>query len=134
MSTSQRREEDEHWWDPDPSVRARNRRFEVALDRVVAGESRPPIFNGHTATVKAWAQAIGIIGIPGAIAGYLVYMGSTELPRISRQNDTIIAEVRQSRERTEQLIDLTNTLIRVAQRSCSNAARDDNARQRCFDR
>ena len=125
----------DHSWDPDPEVRARNVRFEADLERVLTGgDPRPPMFNGHTAAIKAWAQAIGLYGATGAIAVYLVYMGSTELPRIARQNDTIIAEMRQSRERTEELIRLMQTSIRVNQQACWNAARDDNARQRCFDR
>jgi len=92
------------------------------------------MFNGHTGVIKAWTQAIAIIGIPGAIAVYLVYMGSTELPNIRRQNETIIQEMRQTRERTEELIKLTNVMISIGQRICWNAAKDDNARQRCFDR
>ena len=92
------------------------------------------MFNGHTQAIKAWAQAIGILGIPGAIAVYLVYMGSTELPQIRKQNDTIISEMRQGRERTEELIQLLKINNRIGQQACWNAARDDNARQRCFER
>ncbi len=90
--------------------------------------------NGSHATLKAWAQVIGLVGIPGVIAFWLVWVGSTELPRIGRQQETLIVETKQLRERQEQTIELIGTLIRVTQRACSNAARDDNARQRCFDR
>lgn len=89
---------------------------------------------GPSSSLKAWAQLIGWLGIPGVLALGFGYVGATEIPRLARQNDQILTETRLLRERQEQTIELMNTLIRVTQRTCSNAARDDNARQRCFDR
>ncbi len=125
-----RSDEDEHWWDPDPSVRARNVRFEDELDRALT--MTPMNGNGSHATLKAWAQVIGMIGIPGVMAMWLVYVGSTEIPQIRRQQETIATEQRALRERQERVIELMNTLINVTQQACYNAGRDDNARQRCF--
>jgi hypothetical protein len=91
--------------------------------------------NGRDWTsLRAWAQAIGVVGIPGAIAVGLVYVGATEIPRLSRQQEQILTEIRLSREATATQNELLNTLIRIAQRTCSNAAKDDNARQKCFDK
>lgn len=93
------------------------------------------ILNGTSdwTSLKAWSQAIGIIGIPGAIAFWLVYTLSTELPRISRQQEVIIAESQQLRIAVTQLTQVVNGLSRTARQACYNAAKDDNARQRCFD-
>lgn len=91
--------------------------------------------NGRDWTsLRAWAQAIGVVGIPGAIAVGLVYVGATEIPRLARQQEQILTEIRLSREATASQIELLNTLIRIGQRTCSNAAKDDNARQKCFDK
>jgi len=93
------------------------------------------LLNGHSdwTSLKAWSQAIGLVVIPGAACLWLVYIGSTELPRIVRQQEEIRIETKQVREQIAQLIQATNTLTRVSQRACSNAAKDDHARQRCFD-
>ena len=88
--------------------------------------------NGHDWTsLKSWSQAIGFIGIPGSIA---IYIGASEIPKITKQQDALLSEIKQNREQVSELIDQTDILIRIAQRSCSNSAKDDSARQRCFDR
>lgn len=100
----------------------------------------PPQQNGNGngrdwTSLRAWAQAIGYIGIPGAIAIGLVYVGATEIPRLARQQQEILSEIRLSREQQTQQNELLNSLIRISQRTCSNAAgKDENARQKCFDR
>lgn len=81
-----------------------------------------------------WARAAAIVGIPGTIAMFLVWMGASEVPRISarvEQNQTSINTLielnRQQERRTEEL-------VRLLQRLCSNTARSADDRQRCFDR
>lgn len=91
--------------------------------------------NGRDWTsLKAWAQAIGLIGIPGAISIWLVYVLGTEIPKVVQKLDVLIVETRLNREKIAEQIELTNTQIRIAQRTCSNSAKDDNARQKCFDK
>jgi len=85
-------------------------------------------------SLRAWSQAIGIIGIPGTIAIFLVYVGATEVPRIARNQELLLRELQRTQEQMAEQIELSNTLIRIAQRACSNSAKDDNALQRCFDR
>ena len=84
-------------------------------------------------SLKAWASAIGVIGIPGTIAVFLVYMGATEIPKLVRATDTAVIEIRANQrvltEQTQQL----DRLIRLAQRICSNVAKTDEQRERCFD-
>jgi len=84
-------------------------------------------------SLKSWAQAIGFVGIPGAIAVYVVLVGSQWLPDIVREQQATRQEMKQTREQVSELVALTNSLIRISQRACSNAAKDDHARQRCFD-
>jgi hypothetical protein len=91
-------------------------------------------YNGRDWTsLRAWAQAIGLIGIPGTIALYVVYIGATEIPKISQKLEVLVTETRQNRElireHTQQMLVLTN----IQRRTCSNAAKDEYARQRCFD-
>lgn len=89
--------------------------------------------NGRDWTsLRAWAQAIGVVGIPGAIALWLVYMGSTEIPKLIKGQAEIITEIRLQRQETAELKIQTNALIRVARIACANAAKDDNARSNCY--
>lgn len=98
-------------------------------------DRRTYVTNGRDWTsLKSWAQAIGLIGIPGTIAIWLVYILSTELPKAVQELHLLQTETRMNREKIAEQIELTNTLIRIAQRTCSNSAKDDNARQKCFDK
>lgn len=94
-----------------------------------------PTSNGRDWTsLRSWANAIGIVGIPGAIAIFLVYIGATEVPKLVRAVEQAVAETRTTRELMQEQHELTQQLIRMVQRTCSNTAKDDNARQRCFDK
>lgn len=94
-----------------------------------------PYRNGRDWTsLRAWANAIGIVGIPGAVTIFLVYLGGTELPKLVRTMEMNVIETRQNQALIREHIEQTNMLIRITQRTCSNAARDENARQGCFDR
>lgn len=97
------------------------------LDRRANGNGR------DWTSLKAWAQAIGLIGIPGTIAIWLVYVLSTEIPKVVQELHLLQVETRMNREKIAEQIELTNELIRITQRTCSNSAKDDNARQKCFD-
>lgn len=99
----------------------------------------PPMTNGTM--LKQWANAIGVVGIPGAIAIFLVYVGATEIPKLSRGAEQAIAEARQTRALIEQQIEQTRQLIVITQRTCASAAllakteeQRDAARARCYER
>jgi hypothetical protein len=89
---------------------------------------------GDWTSLKAWSQAIGLVGIPGTIAIFLVYVGATRVPDIERKLNEVIIKSDQIIHNQEDIKALQEILIRVTQRACSNAANDENARQRCFDR
>ena len=96
--------------------------------------------NGHSnggrdwTSLRAWSQAIGIIGIPGAIAIFLVYIGATEIPKIARVQAQLLVELQQNRDRLTDQQESIEALMRVVQRACFNAAKDENGQQRCFDK
>lgn len=81
-----------------------------------------------------WARAAAIVGIPGTIAMFLVWMGASEVPRISarvEQNQaTLVTMIEVQREQERR----TEEIVRILQRLCSNTARTADDRQRCFDR
>ena len=113
------------------------RTVETADDapRYTGPERRNGNGNGKDWTsLKAWAQAIGVVGIPGAIAIGLVYVGATQLPMLVRQIDVLTLEVRQNRDAIREHDAHVQMLVRIAQKACMNSAKDDAARQSCFDR
>lgn len=98
------------------------------------GDRRRDDSNGGWTSLKAWANAVGIVGIPGAIAIFLVYMGATEIPRMIRIVESVHAQTLQNRDLIREQMEQTDMLVRVVQRTCSNAAKDESSRQRCFDK
>jgi hypothetical protein len=81
-----------------------------------------------------WVRAVAIIGIPGVLVIYLVWMGAQEVPSIRRITEQNGAETIRSREMIrEQSIQIERT-YRMIQRVCSNTAKTDEERLRCFDR
>lgn len=89
--------------------------------------------DGWIAAVPVWARAIAVVGIPGAIAIFLVWVGANEIPKIARQtavnHDAIMRVEDMLREHHAHDIGM----YRVFQRICSNTARNEIERQRCFD-
>ena len=103
----------------------------------------PPTYQGperrhwdgsELSQLPVWMRAIAIIGIPGAIATYLVWVGSNELPKINRQQEVIAQEVTRVREVLDEQTEAAAAMYRMVQRLCSNAARNDSDRAKCFDR
>ena len=89
--------------------------------------------NGGWTSLKAWANAIGVVGIPGAIAIYGVYIAATYVPSIVRNGELAIIEIRQNRDVLREHIVQTDKLIRVVRQTCYNAAKDANAQRACYD-
>lgn len=103
-------------------------------ERYTGPERRNGNGSNEWTSLSAWAKAIGIVGIPGAIAIFLVYAGAQTLPQISKTLEVLVTEVRQLEKLQSENIELSKRIIRISERTCSNAAgKDDNARQRCFD-
>lgn len=80
-----------------------------------------------------WVRAVAIIGIPGMLAIYLVYIGAQELPSIRRAAEQSEKEVLRNREVISSLATQVEALGRQVQRICYNTAKTDAERDRCFD-
>lgn len=81
-----------------------------------------------------WVRAIAVVGIPGALALYLVYVGAQLAPRILATAEAAHSESIRTRELLREHIQSEEQMYRLLQRICSNAARGDDDRQRCFDK
>lgn len=88
----------------------------------------------RTLELPWWVRAIAVIGIPGAIAVFLVWVGAQEVPKIKLE----VASARAVSEQNQRLLmdhqEQTAAMYRMLQRICSNTARNDDDRQRCFDK
>ena len=91
--------------------------------------------------LKAWASAIGVVGIPGAIAVFLVYVGATEIPKLARGVEQSLVEARQTRELMEEQLEISKTLLQVTRWTCASAASlaktpeaQQMTRDKCYDR
>jgi len=96
--------------------------------------SRPPADPSPFAGLPQWARVIAMVGIPGAIALFLVWVGSQSLPEI--KTELIAYRVEAERVRTTMQTQATQEeqIYRILQRICSEVAKTDEGRARCFDR
>lgn len=83
--------------------------------------------------IPPWARFITIVGIPGAIALFLVWMMAKDVPQATRQLEAIITEQKYTRDRDAERAVKQDQMFRLLQRICTNTAKSDTERQRCFD-
>lgn len=94
--------------------------------------------------LPVWARIIALVGLPGALLIYVVYMGGSYLPNMVAKIDNIYSSVMQSREtvmENRQIIrDQFNeqrlkaeAQYKLLQRICVNTAKTEAERTRCFD-
>lgn len=96
------------------------------------GESRREV-DGMIASLPTWAKFVGVVGVPGAIALYLVYVFAAALPAMQ---SSIQAQAEQQRILTSQIAEHMRQMesqIRLGRYICSNTAKTETERQRCFD-
>jgi hypothetical protein len=84
--------------------------------------------------LPAWARFVWRIGIPGAIALFLVWQGASQLPQLVRQYEALRAQVAQIADVQSQHQRDSEATFRMLQRICSNTAKTDEERNRCFDK
>lgn len=82
--------------------------------------------------LRSWSRIITLIGVPGVIAIYLVYQGSTQLPRIHDSQTAIMLACSANQEKIEELRDRIDVLESIIRRTCYNAARTNEDRNLCF--
>jgi len=81
-----------------------------------------------------WVRAIAIIGIPGAIAVFLVYIGATEVPKIKSEIIATRTQVEENQRLLAAQAEQNAAIYRMLVRVCSNTSKTENDRQRCFER
>jgi len=86
------------------------------------------------AGLPAWVKALAVVGIPGALCLYLVYVGSQSLPKLEAELIAMRLEAEKNRLVTQQQVTQSEQVYRILQRICSNLAKSDEERSRCFDR
>lgn|SRR5678816_989976 len=94
---------------------------------------RPIVTDPWLAGVPSWVKAIAVVGIPGAIALFLVYQVASQLPKIEERQASIEKQLEQQREAIKAETVRMEQVYRQLQRICSNTAKTDDDRQRCFD-
>jgi hypothetical protein len=90
--------------------------------------------NGGLGGLPPWLRGIAVVGIPGAIALFLVWMGAKEIPRIVGLATSIEAKVNALLEHQRDMDERQAETFRLMQRICSNAAKTEDDRARCFDK
>lgn len=100
----------------------------------MAGENGNGKGGGDWTALRAWADAIARVGIPGAIALFVVYLGATQLPKLVIAVETAIVEVRLTRDLLREHMLQTERQTRILQQTCWNAAHGDIVSQRkCYE-
>lgn|SRR5262249_13905736 len=81
-----------------------------------------------------WARVIAMVGIPGAIALFLVWVGSQSLPKMETEMIASRIEMQRTREIIQQQVTQEEQIYRLLQRICAEIAKTDESRARCFER
>lgn len=90
--------------------------------------------NGFLSGIPVWAKVASVIGIPGAIAFYLVWLGGQTLPAIHTEIIALKAQGERQQAMYTEHMQQTAELSRLLQRICSRVSKTDAERQQCFDR
>jgi len=93
-----------------------------------------PSDSGAFAGLPLWARVIAMVGIPGAIAFFLVWVGAQSLPTIQADLTAYRHEAEQQHQLFVQSLAQQAETYRLLQRICSNVSKTDEERQRCFDK
>lgn len=102
-----------------------------------ASDAPPPNNGGINSLIGAlppWAKVAIILGPLPTMAIGLVWLLATEIPKLSAMGRETIERDRQHIEQTTQHAEDTAAIFRMLQRICSNTAKDETARERCFDK
>jgi hypothetical protein len=83
--------------------------------------------------VPPWVKAVAVVGIPGVIALFLVYQVASQLPKLEERQVAIEKSLDQQSQAVKQESVKMDQMFRTLQRICSNTAKTDEDRQRCFD-
>lgn|SRR5215813_8944396 len=80
-----------------------------------------------------WARIVALVGIPGAIACFLVWVGSQELPTIRTELVAFRMDAEQARTAEQAQVVKEEQIYRMLQKICAQLGRTDVERLKCFE-
>lgn len=98
------------------------------------GPDRREVQEGALAGLPWLVKAVGFVGFPAAVAAYLIWIGAASLPTIQASMQSLTADHRRTLELVSEHMRQQEDVLRMLQRVCSNTAKNDVEKQRCFDR
>lgn len=90
--------------------------------------------NGAFAGLPLWSRVIAIVGIPGTLCFFLIWVMADYMPKMYAELVSLRMEAEKSRLIDQQQATQLEQNYRLLQRICSNVSKTDEERQRCFDR
>lgn len=136
--TTRQRDEDAHWWDTDPEVRARNLRWEDSLDSVLRheyGNAPAPQRRKDDSDVHPLIRYGVRVGIPSVMAALLVYWLTMKIDAKLEDNTSMLRNhamattaLAEQATRSERLMERAVALMFV---QCFNAAKSAAERGEC---
>jgi hypothetical protein len=90
--------------------------------------------DGPFAGLPVWVRGLAVVGIPGGIALFLVWIGASYIPQIATELSAFRLEAERSRLAVERQINQNDQSYRMLQRICAEVAKTDEGRSRCFER
>ena len=88
---------------------------------------------GNGVPLPWWVRAIALVGVPSAIAFFLVWIGAQDMPQLRLCCEATRQDVLYNRKVIEQWTAKQDALFRLQQRICANTAKTEVERTRCFD-
>lgn len=81
-----------------------------------------------------WVRLLTVAGPTSAIAVFLVWVGANEIPKIAQQSRQNHEAIMRAHELMQVHAEQSAAMFRMLQRICSNTARNESERERCFDK
>lgn len=130
------RDEDQHWWDPDPVQRRRNKELDDQIDRIVNGYPMDaPRRRKSDDDMNPWVKLALQVGVPAVIALFLVQQLAAKFDtkldintEMLRQHTSVTATVIERVSRQELYLD---RLVALNYASCYNSAKSQGERATC---
>lgn len=134
-----KRSDEEHWWDRDPEVRARNLRLERSLADLMHGGDEPPESRGKVEMLPLLAAALKY-GLTPVLLAWLLILGVTEFRsdlKASRDDArTALATVERHAHETIQRMDrydrTQERIVNLLRAQCINTAKNTQERNDCL--
>lgn len=84
--------------------------------------------------VTIWARAIAVVGIPGAIAIFLVWIGANEIPKITARTEATYQQTLANRDLLRELNAKQDEQLRLMRWICAGVQQIQDDRRQCFEK